>query len=310
MKLPHSAVALCALSLSFSLLPADLALAQTAPAPIIINFEGGPWRTFNPVEVLRKARRFTEEQLERIRRSVDVSADAADAEGPVPSPEIPVVRTVHHSVGEKKICAEIHELKRQAPERKVILVGHSFGAERAIKTAHCLDRKKVPIDGLITFDSVNVLDFLPYNPFLVPKNVMLNFHFYQQQDGFHLFRLLTGEAPCALNLRAKGNSTSIIYNFKLSFDNPFRAHRYTFTKMYDSGILHQLVDAIRKSKPHPEIHAEIFTTLATSQRQFGFRTTRTFECRGSADQDIERIYRTIVERRTEPVPATPTGTSD
>jgi pimeloyl-ACP methyl ester carboxylesterase len=65
---------------------------------------------------------------------------------------------------------------------KVVLIGHSWGAAAAAQIAKDLDKKNIPVDLLVTIDTVSIAGIS--NPSAIPTNVRVNYNFYQTSDVF------------------------------------------------------------------------------------------------------------------------------
>jgi len=65
---------------------------------------------------------------------------------------------------------------------KIVLIGHSWGAAGAVQVAHQLRKKNVPVDLLITIDTVPIPGLLGHAR--IPDNVLSNYNFYQASDLF------------------------------------------------------------------------------------------------------------------------------
>lgn len=65
---------------------------------------------------------------------------------------------------------------------KIVLIGHSWGAAGAVQVAHQLRKKNVPVDLLITIDTVPIPGLLGHAR--IPDNVINNYNFYQASDLF------------------------------------------------------------------------------------------------------------------------------
>lgn len=65
---------------------------------------------------------------------------------------------------------------------KIVLIGHSWGAAGAVQMAHQLKKKNVPVDLLVTIDTVPIPGLLGHAR--IPDNVRSNYNFYQASDLF------------------------------------------------------------------------------------------------------------------------------
>jgi len=65
---------------------------------------------------------------------------------------------------------------------KIVLIGHSWGAAGAVQVAHQLRKKNVPVDLLVTIDTVPIPGLLGHAR--IPDNVLSNYNFYQASDLF------------------------------------------------------------------------------------------------------------------------------
>jgi pimeloyl-ACP methyl ester carboxylesterase len=86
----------------------------------------------------------------------------------------------------------IDEIKKHAPDRPVVLVGHSFGADTAVEVSSTLNNVKNafrPVDLLVSIDSVGM------NHSIIPINVKRNLNFF----GEGVIPFLHGEPNVARN---------------------------------------------------------------------------------------------------------------
>lgn len=65
---------------------------------------------------------------------------------------------------------------------KVVLIGHSWGAAGAVQLAKDLFKKNIPVDLLVTIDTVSVAGISKASA--IPANVRVNYNFYQTSDLF------------------------------------------------------------------------------------------------------------------------------
>jgi pimeloyl-ACP methyl ester carboxylesterase len=81
------------------------------------------------------------------------------------------------------LAQTIVEKYRNAPDHEpLILIGHSYGADDALRVARHLEEAKIPVDMVITLD--------PVTPPKVPANVKMCYNIYQSNmlDGLPFFR--------------------------------------------------------------------------------------------------------------------------
>lgn len=145
-----------------------------------------------------------------------------------------------HNSLQTEVCDDIIKLKTQNPEAKVIVAGHSYGADAGIWVSQCLSAQKIGVDLLLTMDTVPRDIFTTTASLTVPDNVKLNFHFYQDHDP-----LIQG----AGYNRRSDNSERSIYNVMQNFGSvPMQAHLsvishlndYLVTPVLAAGIIQNL----------------------------------------------------------------------
>ena len=59
-----------------------------------------------------------------------------------------------HNSSERIVCREIKDQKRQFPQALVVLSGHSYGSEAAVRVSKCLEKANIDVDLLLTADTV------------------------------------------------------------------------------------------------------------------------------------------------------------
>jgi hypothetical protein len=120
----------------------------------------------------------------------------------------------------------------------IVLIGHSLGADDAIKISKMLEAENIPVDMLITID--------PTRPPLVPGNVKVCYNYYQPSmfDGTGILRGI----PLTLEPGAK----TVLYNYNI------RAERKDLLE-WDTN--HVNID--KNSKIHADAIAHILTVCPT-----------------------------------------------
>ncbi len=97
---------------------------------------------------------------------------------------------------------------------KVVLIGHSWGAAGAVQISKDLSKKKIPVDLLVTIDTVSIVGIS--NPSAIPSNVGVNYNFYQNRDLiFHAHQR---------NQRQETNDTNGIHNVKIQLGLTYSPH--------------------------------------------------------------------------------------
>lgn len=97
---------------------------------------------------------------------------------------------------------------------KVVLLGHSWGAAGAVQIAKDLGKKNIPVDLLVTIDTVSIAGIS--NPSAIPTNVRVNYNFYQSSDVFfHAHRR---------NQRQGSNDSDGIHNVKILLGLTYSPH--------------------------------------------------------------------------------------
>lgn len=102
------------------------------------------------------------------------------------------------------------------PGSKVVLIGHSWGAQSAIKCCRDLNSKNVPVDLLVTIDTVPLLLAGHSNASSIPANVQTNYNFYQTSDMF----LRT----CHKNMREGTDNEDGIHNIRMLIGATYSPH--------------------------------------------------------------------------------------
>jgi pimeloyl-ACP methyl ester carboxylesterase len=102
------------------------------------------------------------------------------------------------------------------PGSKVVLIGHSWGAQSAIKCSRDLNSKNVPVDLLVTIDTVPLLLAGHSNASSIPANVQTNYNFYQTSDMF----LRT----CHKNMREGTDNEDGIHNIRMLIGPTYSPH--------------------------------------------------------------------------------------
>lgn len=102
------------------------------------------------------------------------------------------------------------------PGSKVVLIGHSWGAQSAIKCSRDLNNKNVPVDLLVTIDTVPLLLAGHSNASSIPANVQTNYNFYQTSDMF----LRT----CHKNIREGTDNEDGIHNIRMLIGPTYSPH--------------------------------------------------------------------------------------
>ena len=90
--------------------------------------------------------------------------------------------------GEQTIAVECAREWTRLPGHKVVIVGHSTGAQWALKLANTLYRNQIPVSALITIDALPVMNlFTGVFEIRRPSGVFRYFNFYQSEDRFHVY---------------------------------------------------------------------------------------------------------------------------
>lgn len=97
---------------------------------------------------------------------------------------------------------------------KVVLIGHSWGAAGAVQIAKDLSKKNIPVDLLVTIDTVSVVGIS--NASAIPANVRVNYNYYQSRDLiFHALKR---------NRRQGTNQSDGIHNIKILLGLTYSPH--------------------------------------------------------------------------------------
>lgn len=96
---------------------------------------------------------------------------------------IPVTFKLRWCTHWRAVAKEIAGLKS---DDTVVVIGHSWGGSAAVELAHKLNKRKRPIDLLITIDSVPIPGSLKTSK--IPPNVAFCCHYYQTRDVWRSYR--------------------------------------------------------------------------------------------------------------------------
>lgn len=125
--------------------------------------------------------------------------------------EIPVKFERHWFTNWRSVSKKIQADHSKA---KVVLLGHSWGAAGAVHLARDLDKKNIPVDLLVTIDTVSVPGASQAST--IPANVRVNYNFYEGSDLFlHGLRK---------NKRKGSSSVDGIHNVKVLVGPTFSPH--------------------------------------------------------------------------------------
>jgi hypothetical protein len=88
---------------------------------------------------------------------------------------------VLHNTEWKKICDGLRKTSSRG-ERRIVIVGHSYGAQATTDIARCLLKSGIRLDLALTVDTIQK----PFaqDPSEVPDNVVRNANFFQREDLF------------------------------------------------------------------------------------------------------------------------------
>jgi hypothetical protein len=131
-------------------------------------------------------------------------------------------------------CAQIKSMKSEGD--KLILVGHSFGAEASLDIGRCLQAFNINVDLAVTLDPMQRFFDVPGD--VVPENINLDLSFYETQDfGNRPFR----------NLHHPDGSSHGIENTEVHIDSIDDGYADTFhdgivVKLIDDGTIQKLID--------------------------------------------------------------------
>ena len=139
--------------------------------------------------------------------------------------------TVIHNSLWSKVCEDIKAVKAQANAPvKVILIGHSYGAQAGVTIAQCLLETKIKVDRLITIDMIQRPFDVPAEE--IPDNVVTNNGFYETSDP-----LLQGARNNARTDRTEQGIT----NTEIKVPGAVSPHFEIVRKVFEEGIVEALV---------------------------------------------------------------------
>jgi len=119
---------------------------------------------------------------------------------------------------------------RNGSRKPIILVGHSYGADDALRTAHWLNGSGIPVDLVVTID--------PVTPPAVPPNVAVAYNVYWSQPLFEFFPFLRGT-----RIWADDESKTKIVNFDVR-TQPIAFNRFWMNhySIEDYAGVHDMVE--------------------------------------------------------------------
>ncbi len=145
---------------------------------------------------------------------------------------------------------------------KVVLIGHSWGAQSAIKCSRDLNAKNIPVDLLVTIDTVPLLLAGHSNASSIPANVQTNYNFYQTSDMF----LRT----CHKNLREGSDNEDGIHNIRMLIGPTYSPHMTIDEKVEPviSGQIKLLVmDQLDRLKLPRELDKQLVVEASSAMEQ-------------------------------------------
>jgi pimeloyl-ACP methyl ester carboxylesterase len=175
----------------------------------------------------------------------------------------------------RALCAEIVEKYKEAADPEpLVLIGHSYGADDALKIAKELQEHKIKVDLIVTLD--------PVTPPAVPTNVRLCYNLYQSNllDGLPFFRGVplepaSREARNLVNVNLRTKRRDLLESDTDHFNiekNP-KVHQEVVAKLREVCPPRAVWAAIR-NRPLPPVAATPAAPVAAQ------RTTRTVTSTG------------------------------
>tara|TARA_R110002072_G_scaffold64203_2_gene159261 strand:+ start:107524 stop:108132 length:609 start_codon:yes stop_codon:yes gene_type:complete len=132
----------------------------------------------------------------------------------------------------RSLCDELESFHQKNEIGRIVLLGHSWGAQTSISLAHCMLKKNIPnqIDLYFSFDPV-------HKPFhksavIVPSNIEQAFNWYQRQD-FKVKGLS--------NMRRSDGLKRGISESKLIFENTQWMHDRVMFQMLDEQVIQKII---------------------------------------------------------------------
>jgi len=122
------------------------------------------------------------------------------------------------NITKNDILATIKNFRKQSPDGKLIVVGHSRGADNLIELAN--ENPDIKIDLLFTLDIADT-----YDDDNIPPNVKTAINYYNKNDGF------MGSSVGGEDIEAEDPSKTKIFNYPVSashtqIDNKYRNNAY------------------------------------------------------------------------------------
>ncbi|HQY89724.1 MAG TPA: hypothetical protein PK402_13810 [Tepidisphaeraceae bacterium] len=128
----------------------------------------------------------------------------------------------------------IAERYRNMPQHEpIVLIGHSYGADRVVEIARRLQKSGVVVDLIITLD--------PVTPGKVPSNVKLAYNLYQSNGTFDSLPWLRG-----IPLTADEPGPRMLKNMNIRIDRP---------ELLEPGLDHFNIE--KKKKIHDDVIAQV-----------------------------------------------------
>jgi hypothetical protein len=136
-----------------------------------------------------------------------------------------------HNSASHNVCTEIKKEIKEFPNDKIILAGHSYGANATESIAGCLAKAKINVDMIIPLDPIQ-------RPFtssvdVVPDNVGVAHSFYQAQDA-----LLRGHQHLH---RADGSDRGITNTLTTVPPGSLRPHHTMCDVLMEAGVIQDLI---------------------------------------------------------------------
>ncbi|MBX9768372.1 MAG: hypothetical protein K2X47_13945 [Bdellovibrionales bacterium] len=163
----------------------------------------------------------------------------------------------NHNSNQSDVCTDIIQKKTAHPNAKVIVSGHSYGADASIWVSRCLQTTGIQVDLLLTMDTVPRNVFTTKKSLTVPENVNLNYHFFQTHDA-----LLRG---AGFNRRADQTRRSI-YNVQQNFGAaPVASHLAVIKRLTEYNLAPLLIIGVIQNMTEEELN---FAIRPTAERFF------------------------------------------
>lgn len=193
----------------------------------------------------------------------------------------------------RELCAEIIRKYRNVPDPEpLVLIGHSYGADDALKIARELQKHRINVDLIVTLDPVTPPD--------VPTNVRLCYNIYQSNllDGLPFFRGVPLEPASSrarnlvnVNLRTKRRDLLEPDTDHFNIEKNPKVHREVVARLREACPPRAVWASVR-NRPLPAGIASTPAPMASTTRQpaaAAQRSTRSVTSTGREQRPQQRL---------------------